>query len=143
MTQRRLVVLAAVALALPAGGVTWYLTRPEPVITAERARSIQAGMTESEVEALLGGPAGDYAGGAIVTYARGGVGADETGYHQGTNWWGREGVIQVQFSKEGRVESAAYYPARSVERVTLWERLWARLTLASPRNRHAWVAAYW
>jgi hypothetical protein len=143
MTPRRLLVLAAVALALSAGGLAWHLARPEPVITEERARSIQVGMTKAEVAALLGGPAGDYAANAVVTYLRGSVGGDATGYYQGTNWWGRGGMIQVQFSEEGRVESAAYYPAPFVRRLDFWERLRGGLTLAPQRNRHDWVPGGW
>src|SRR5262249_54019184 len=100
MTQRRLVVLATVVLVLPIAGRTLRFLTPEPVITEDRARSIQLGMTESEVRAMLGGPPGDYTGGAVVTYSRGGVGADDTGYYEGTNWWGIQGVVQVKFSKD-------------------------------------------
>jgi hypothetical protein len=114
MTRRRLAVLPALVFLLAIGWVGWHSFMPEPVITEERARLIQLGMTESEVQAILGGPAGDYTGDAVVTYARGGVGDDDTGYSKGTNWWGCQGVIQVQFSQGGLVESAAYYPAHAV-----------------------------
>ncbi len=143
MTPRRLVLLAAAVLALPMGWLTWHLTRPRPVITWERAQAIRVGMTRAEVESLLGGPAGDYVGDAAVTYTRGSVGEDDTGFYQGTNWWGAQGIIQVQFTDEDRVESAAYYPAHISKRVGLRERLWASWPLAPRRQRHGWLPGPW
>jgi hypothetical protein len=143
MILRRLVVPAAFILVLVIGGVAWHFLAPEPVITEDRVQLIQPGMTEAEVRAILGGPAGDYARGAVVTYARGNVGADESGYYQGTNWWGSRGMIQVQFSTEGLVESASYYPANSATHMDFWDKLWARLTSGGKGNRHGWVAAAW
>jgi hypothetical protein len=142
MIRRRLAVLAAIVPVLAIGGVAWRFLTPEPTITEERARLIQSGMTESEVKAILG-PAGDYTHGAVVTYARGGVGDDVTGYSSGTNWWGTQGVIQVQFSADGLVESANYYPANSVRRVDFWSALKAIRPLGIKGNRHGWVAAHW
>jgi hypothetical protein len=140
---RRLVVLGALVLVLATGWVGWHCLMPEPVISPERADSIQPGMTQAEVTALLGGPAGDYTGLDVVTYVRGSVGADATGFFRGTNWWGRQGMIQVQFSKEGLVESAAYYPAHSVRRVDYRSKLWAIVTLGVKANRHDWVPGAW
>jgi hypothetical protein len=100
-------------------------------------------MTESEVRAILGGPAGDYARGEVVTYVRGCVGADESGYYQGTNWWGRQGMIQVQFSEDGRVQSAAFYPAHVSDHLGWRDRLRARLPFMPQRNRHGWVPGSW
>src|SRR5262245_53762819 len=111
VTNRMLVVLATATLVLPVVGAIWSRPAPQPVITAERARQIRPGMTASDVEAIPGG--------AAVTYSRGGVGADDSRYYEGTNWWGIQGVIQVQFSEAGLVEAAAFYPAHSVQRVGL------------------------
>ena len=149
MTKRTLVVLAALILILaplalnPSFRATWFPFMPEPVITLERALSIQRGMTEAEVRAILGGPAGDYAGNAVVTYSRGGVGADETMYYEGTNWWGIQGMIQVQFNQEGRVEDWGYYYANSEQRIGFWGELRAMLPFGAKRNHHGWVAAHW
>jgi hypothetical protein len=117
--------------------------RPEPVITPERADLIRVGMTRSEVTALLGGPPGDYADDAIITYVRGSVGEDSSGFDRGTNWWGREGVIQVQFSEEGRVESAAFYWAHVMRRANAWGELRGILTWDMKKTRHEWVPGAW
>ena len=143
MTNRMLVVLATVTLVLPVVGAIWSRPAPQPVITAERARLIQPGMTASDVEVILGGPPGDYVVGAAVSYSRGGVGADDSRFYEGTNWWGIRGVIQVQFSKAGLVEAAAFYPTHSVWRVGLPERQQVDPPGAPPGIRHGWVAAYW
>jgi hypothetical protein len=143
MNQRGLVVLTGLTVLAIGGAITWHCIRPEPVITEESARAIRLGMTKAEVRAILGGPAGDYTGGDAVTYSRGGVGADESGYSRGTNWWGTRGVIQVHFSKEGLVEVANYYPAHSVSPGSFWSKLWVRLKVDGKGNRHGWIAAYW
>ena len=100
-------------------------------------------MTASEVQAILGGPPGDYAGRVSVTYARGGVGADDSGYSKGTNWWGVRGVIQVHFDNECLAEDVGYYPACFDSRITCWDALRATLTLGTTSSRHRWVAADW
>jgi hypothetical protein len=143
MTNRMLVVLATLTFVLPVVGAIWFRPAPRADVTAERARHIQTGMTARDVEAILGGPPGDYVVGAAVTYSRGGVGADESKFYEGTNWWGTQGVIQVQFSKAGLVEDANFYPAHSVRRVGLWDRPQADPPGAPPGIRHDWVAAYW
>ena len=50
---------AVVAVAL----VAWLLWPRGAAITRENAAKIQPGMARAEVEALLGGPAGDYTAG--------------------------------------------------------------------------------
>jgi hypothetical protein len=143
MTQRTRIVLIAAALALPVGHVAWGLTRPDPVITPERADAIRVGMTKSEVVAILGGPAGDYAGNFAVTYLRGSVGADQSRYYDGTNWWGRRWMIQVRFDEQGLVKTVWYYTAHVEQPTNFWDGLWVRLTPTWPRKRHDWVPGGW
>ncbi len=63
--SRRGVLLAVGALALLglAGFVTFlYLTRPAPGVTPENFQRLRLGMTESQVEAVLGSAGEDYPG---------------------------------------------------------------------------------
>jgi hypothetical protein len=143
MIRRTPVFLAAFVFILVVSGVGWRIVRPKPVITPERVRLIEEGMTRSEVEALLGGPPGDYSGGYMVNYSRGSVGEDDSNFSVGTNWWGREGMVQVQFNQEGRAEDWGYYQAHSVNRVDFWGKLRDVVPFGAKRNRHGWVAAHW
>jgi hypothetical protein len=63
--SRRLLLLwipAATAAGLAAVWLLW----PRTAITRENAEKVQLGMTLAEVEAILGGPARDQAGGSLV-----------------------------------------------------------------------------
>ena len=108
MARRRLVLLTAPVLALGAA-IAWHFTRPEPVITWQRARLIQAGRNRSEVNALLGGPAGDYTGGAVVSYVRGSVGASLF------NCLGRQVHAVYVIAKRGKVNGVLAGTAPDVE----------------------------
>jgi hypothetical protein len=143
MARRTIVILTAIAFILATGSVAWHFIRPKPVITYERAEAIQLGMTRAEVIALLGGPPGDYAGGHSVTYVRGCVGEDASGFYDGTNWWGRQGMIQVQFSPDGLVESVGYYQAHSASRVGVWDTVRSMLPSGRHRCQHEWVPGCW
>jgi hypothetical protein len=61
MRMRLLLLLVAVALVLLGSYLTLWRTGPKHRISRESFARIQAGMTEQEVEAVLGVPAGDYA----------------------------------------------------------------------------------
>lgn len=58
--KRLLLILGCLASVLLAGYVTLRLTAPRHRITGENIEAIREGMTEEEVEAILGAPAGDY-----------------------------------------------------------------------------------
>jgi hypothetical protein len=143
MTRQRLIVLTALVFALAVGWAGWRCYRLKLVITFERMSDIQQGMTLAEVTAIIGGPPGDYTGGDAITYMRGSVGEDSSVFYEGTNWWGREGMIQVQFDQYGRVESAGYYSARSIHRADMWSRLRTMLPFGGQRNRHEWLPGNW
>lgn len=143
MFRRRLAVIAVLIVVVVIGIVAWEYTRPVPVINQERARLIESGMSESQVIEILGGAPGDYAGNQLVTYARGGVGADESLYYVGANWWGLEGMIQVHFNNARRVEQVDFYPARFTRQADAWQTIRSVATLQWKRHRHDWVPATW
>src|SRR5262245_40711012 len=57
------VVAVPLAIALVLALLPWLYRRPHPQITEENFRKIKHGMTQQEVESILGGPPGDYASG--------------------------------------------------------------------------------
>jgi len=58
--KRLLLILGCLGLLLLAGYATLWLTAPRHRITEENIEAIKEGMTEKEVEAILGAQAGDY-----------------------------------------------------------------------------------
>jgi hypothetical protein len=70
MLKRKLVllVLGCLALVLMAGYVTLWLTASRHRITQENLNKIQKGMTEKQVEAMLGARPGDYSSGQTVVF---------------------------------------------------------------------------
>jgi hypothetical protein len=101
--------LAAIMAVVAAGGWVYWL-EVRPGITRQNAARIQDGMTIAEVEALLGGPAGDYQtpGRPHTTYM----------YHYAhpvgsveKKWIGDEGLAIVAFDSEGRVVVHLYIDA--------------------------------
>src|SRR5262245_10142275 len=67
MSKRRRRVVGGAALAsLGALGLTAWLLWPRTAITRENGEKIHEGMTQAEVEAILGGPARDEASGPLV-----------------------------------------------------------------------------
>jgi hypothetical protein len=69
MRKRLLLILGCVASVLLAGYLTLRLTAPQRHrITKENVEAIQKGMTEEEVDAILGVPAGVYSSGIRTGY---------------------------------------------------------------------------
>jgi hypothetical protein len=69
---------------------------------------IETGMTEIEVERLLGGPPGDYGTGirsAIRRLFRENQRAKDAG---ASNWWSNRGVLTVRFDDSGRAVDRCY-----------------------------------
>ena len=113
MRKRLLLLLAAVALGLLAGYLTLWRTGPQHRITRESFARIQAGMTEQEVEAILGVPAGYYAT-ARVAFAecydlRVPAGAVEK------QWTCDEGTILVFFYPADRVCVSRFFQVAHVD----------------------------
>ncbi len=133
MRRKRVVIAVGLILvAVVAAGVAMRLRPEDPrlarsrLIDQEHCDRIKEGMSRAEVEAILGGPPGDFAT-KRMHYA--------VVYIDGTpldkRWYGNEGVIEVQFDYGGKVGRALFEPGRELpprflpERVRAWlRRLW-------------------
>jgi hypothetical protein len=113
MRKRLLLILGCLVSVLLAGYGTLRLTAPpQHRITEENIAAIKLGMTEKQVEAILGGPAGIYAFGAVTGHypwpmhcsppITGLDLAKETG-GKGKEWVAKDISIFVLFDGEGRV----------------------------------------
>jgi HAMP domain-containing protein len=115
MRKRVLLTLALLAAVLLGGYLVLWVTAPRQRINAATTAQVRAGMTEREVEHLLGGPAGDYRTGA-VTLDRGAGGAVPTLMDNGRfldrhQWWhGDDGSLWVGFGGDGRLVNCAFIP---------------------------------
>jgi len=125
MTRRRLVLFALPVALMLLGVVGWVLWYPPPGITLENAERIHQGMTLAEVEALLGGPAGDYRTPGATKFA--------FAYHflsdpdgEVMEWNGDEGTAMVSFDADSRVFNHMYLKAPS-ESLLAKLRRWLRL----------------
>jgi hypothetical protein len=62
--QHRIVAVSVLlVIALAFALLPWFSRQPRPHITVENFRKVKHGMTQQEVEYILGGPSGDYASG--------------------------------------------------------------------------------
>jgi hypothetical protein len=110
MSRRKRVLLwvGLLVALLGAGlvGVRWW-TRPTHHITMDNLEKIQGGLTEQQVETILGAPAGDYSNGRTRTW--GGV-----NYPGGVNkkWIADDCAIEVAFAPNGRVGGVSITDAR-------------------------------
>jgi hypothetical protein len=130
MRSRNLVILCLLGVALLLGGRLVRLPRrPSPQVTEESFRKLQKGMTRAEVEAVLGGPPGDY--GRVrrayhvcawepptcavfhnIRHDREEPTAEEidavTAREAVAVWWGTHLAIAVQFNEGGKAASLGY-----------------------------------
>jgi hypothetical protein len=100
------------------------LNRPHADITEEVFNRIQDGMTEEEVAAIIGAPAGHYASSDVVFSV--------DWYRQiGLNpeclkaWVGDDGAIMLEFDTQGHVCCKSYEPVR--HNLPFWGRFRLRL----------------
>lgn len=105
MRKRLLLILGCLVAVLLAGYLTLWLTAPRHHITEENVAAIKEGMTEGEVEAILGVKAGDYSskqtGGQFEDI--GTTGPDIVKSRGGKYWVGEETGVWVRFDEAGQV----------------------------------------
>lgn len=107
-----------------------FLTdRADVWMTPEKISHIQAGMSLSDVEKIIGLPPGDYSPGqefGVAAHAGGQAPAPHW-----KNWGGKHWIISVEFDKEGMVSRAAILKRGSISSMkgnqTFWKRLRARM----------------
>src|SRR5262245_59132749 len=125
MSKRRLAWIAGtLVLLLAAGyGVLW-LTAPRHDINHKSFEAIKMGMTEQQVEAILGVPAGDYTTGPVIGWpeisSNGWAICWERQPHK--SWISNEAAIHVYFDEQGLVKRTTHRKPWLSE-----ESLWARL----------------
>jgi hypothetical protein len=135
--RKRLLVLAGVALAaaviVPAV-LDLHAYRPKlarnRLITWEHYRGVKLGMSQAEVEAILGGPPGDYRTDERISYwdyFEAGLSPHDVVARR-ESWYGNDGQITLGFDEEGRVLRRGFAsPVRSppsslAQRVRDWLR---------------------
>jgi hypothetical protein len=114
--KRLLLVFVCLAAVLLAGYVTLRLTAPEHRITQENILAIQIGMSEKQVEAILGVRAGDY---YPVTP---GGGSRLIGEFFGPHWLSRSNLAKKPGGKYWIGENAAVWVRfdESAHAVEIW-----------------------
>jgi hypothetical protein len=125
MNHRSLPLVLAVSLLVGAGAIIAFRPLPPPIDRASFDR-IKVGMPKREVEAILGGPPGNYTTKTVISSPRRGV-LSEPGNKQ--SWLGNEGMVLVRFDDRGAVTwkrfvDVAVFEETFLERLTwMLERL--------------------
>ena len=136
MSKRLLIGLSVIAL-LFAGGL--WLAWPQARIGHRNFQKIQEGMTQSQVEAIIGMPPGDYftgfrGGGGMMSRGPFGFTREEKGlpekkipeawYRNGLvkSWWGNSHAIHVAFDKTGGAIAWQFQDVVGVRAPTIFER---------------------
>jgi hypothetical protein len=134
--RKRLLVLAGVALAaavIVAGALVVHAYRQKlargRLIDLEHCLRIKKGMRQDEVEAILGGPPGDFTTKVVVFLDFRGHFTEPVGRQE--SWCGDKGRILVEFDKHGTVR-CAYFEDDMSFRAARVERLRARLRRVWP-----------
>jgi hypothetical protein len=102
MTKRRRWLLLSVAFLAMVGVVGYlalWLSSPRPRINGESIKLIKVGMTQEEVEAILGVPPGNYSSGPICFFPPGGL------TPRTELWIGEESAVHVSFDASRKVVS--------------------------------------
>lgn len=108
MRKPRRLILAVLGAAFLTTLVVFWITAPRHPIGRDGCEAIQLGMTEREVEAILGGPAGDYTSGRplVVVPAKPGpflTAAEGRLISYVRFWKGDAGEVSVGFDRDGQV----------------------------------------
>jgi hypothetical protein len=118
-----LLVLGLAGLAVLAAAMVASMTSREDRITRQSYNGIRAGMTEHEVEKLLGGPAGDYTNGWYAPpMIIGGCGLCDDELYRNVDvrvqleWTGSKGEVWIGFDERGRVMQKYFWPVVRVDR---------------------------
>ncbi len=130
--RNRLAVLLGIPVALVAAAVALWLLWPRIAITPENGERIRLGMTRSEVEEILGGPPGDYAGPeAFAAAGRCGDPMDARAVirrwsgepdERWQQWLSDDALVLVHLDAHGRVSATHVYSV-SAYREPLLDRL--------------------
>jgi hypothetical protein len=105
--RRIIITCSGVAFAAFLAGIGMYAnmrsTRPAVLASEADYYRIEEGMTQDEVEAILGGPPGDYRSQTFheVNFLAGSLGMPPAGRME--EWLGNEGKILVVFDDKNRV----------------------------------------
>lgn len=129
-TKLKRSLLAVAALTAVVLAVVWLLW-PEPAIGPASYERIRLGMTQAEVEAVIGLPPGIYhnqiGGEALTSDVRGLPMSRSSDYHRSAEWWGTKHGIFVAFDKSGAVVGCQLFdvqPPRGsaglLERIRSW-----------------------
>lgn len=132
MRRRLLVLFCVFALLVIGAGLAAVLFRPTHRINRENCEQIEVGMMQQQVEALLGGPPGDYRTGEVALDLR----EVDDGFHSimtsmevllgerrfRHEWWqGDKGTLWVCFDEDDRVIAKNLTPGRSTS--TFWAKV--------------------
>jgi hypothetical protein len=113
MIRRRRVVITLALLGLVLLGACFALWpfSPRPQINHDDYLGVEMGMTEAQVETVLGGPAGDYRVGDVL-YTVGGDDEIRQGRPivRSSDWRGNEGLVMVGYDADGQVAGKTYIP---------------------------------
>jgi hypothetical protein len=104
MSRRRLLIICSGLLVVVAVVILAALvprSRP-PAVSRQQCEQLKEGMTRQEVEAVIGGPPGDYTTREYMPLPLG------IRYCQHEQWVGDEGMIFVYFDQAGRVRDAVH-----------------------------------
>lgn len=118
--RKKLLLLLCVIVVAATGVLVAVWLRPEPVASQARCERVRLGMTQAEVEVLLGGPPGEYQTGPVhycldsivrcKTVHRPGSWPGEQFYRQEL-WESDHGGLTVYFGEENEVVGYEYMPS--------------------------------
>jgi hypothetical protein len=121
MRKREWLLLFVSIMLLIAGAACWILTSPRSSQFTAKFDMLKDGMNEEEVEAILGGPAGDYRTGETRPPEIGlFVVGPQHSWCPGTPletkvWYGDDGDFTLYFNFQGEVVDKAFSPMELVD----------------------------